>query len=211
VRVRWGQVLRRIPGWALAWGLGWAIFWLVVPLAMSLLGEAELDNLLLYPIGGLLGGLFGGLFAGAITMFMLRQHAISIGWKHMRSSITIWGLVGPLGALVAGGLAVLLFQSISTQVDCAGMSIGECFGASLGQAFADALANVIGLIISILFYASAAIFGIGLVAGWLAVRHIRRLEPGILGRQAIWVILSWGSGAFVAALASAFVMGILEG
>lgn len=211
VRVRWGQVLRRIPGWSLAWGLGWAIFWLVIPVAMSLFGDSESGNLLLYPLGGLLGGLGGGVFAGTITMLVLRHHAISIGWKHMRSSISIWGLVGPLGALAAAGLALLFFEAVSTQVDCAGMSIGDCFGAKLGQGIADALANAIGMIISIIFYASVALFVIGLIAGWLAVRHIRRLEPGILGRQAIWVILSWGAGAFVAGLFSLMFIGLLEG
>jgi hypothetical protein len=40
----------------------------------------------------------------------------------------------------------------------------------------------------------------GMFAGWLAVRHIRRLEPGITSRQASGVSAGWGCGAIVAAL-----------
>jgi uncharacterized membrane protein YeaQ/YmgE (transglycosylase-associated protein family) len=47
------------------------------------------------------------------------------------------------------------------------------------------------MIIAFFFYSLIAFLMIGTVAGWLAVRHIRRLEPGILGRQAIWVIISY--------------------
>jgi hypothetical protein len=41
------------------------------------------------------------------------------------------------------------------------------------------------------------------------VRHIRRLEPGILGRQAIWVVLGWGAGAVVAVMASIVVFSVI--
>jgi hypothetical protein len=44
----------------------------------------------------------------------------------------------------------------------------------------------------------------------LAVRHIRRLEPGILGRQAFWVVLGWGLGADVAAIASMVIFSLFE-
>ena len=63
------------------------------------------------------------------------------------------------------------------------------------------------LIIAILF----ALLLIGAFAGWLAVRHIRRLEPGILGRQSILVILGWSAGGIVAVLAAAAVMSLIQG
>ena len=40
----------------------------------------------------------------------------------------------------------------------------------------------------------------GMLAGWLAVRHIRSLEPGITSRQAWGVSTGWGAGAITAAL-----------
>ena len=61
------------------------------------------------PIGGFVGGLIGGFLAGLITMIALRHNAANISWKHMKSSIRIWGLVGPIGTIVAFGL-VLLFK-----------------------------------------------------------------------------------------------------
>jgi hypothetical protein len=39
---------------------------------------------------------------------------------------------------------------------------------------------------------------LGLIAGGVAVRKIRRLEPGILGRQSAWVVIGWGLGALLA-------------
>jgi hypothetical protein len=50
----------------------------------------------------------------------------------------------------------------------------------------------------------------GMFAGWLAVRHIRRLEPGITSGQGIRVSASWGCGALVAALVTFFLIGVLS-
>ena len=49
----------------------------------------------------------------------------------------------------------------------------------------------------------------GMFAGWQAVRHIRRLEPGITTGQSRGVSLGWGCGAIVAAVAMIIVVGIL--
>jgi hypothetical protein len=213
VRPQWGAVLRRIPGWVLAWGLGWAIYWLVLPIALMILGGSELERVFLLPVGGLLGGLSGGLLAGVFTMLALRHHAGSIGWKHMSASIRIWGIVGPLGSILAGAIPFLVvnFEDFYTDVDCAGLGIGDCIGQTMGAAVGSAIVGAIVLILLIMLYVLAALFLIGLVAGVLVVRHIRRLEPGILGRQAIWVVLSWGAGAVLAVIASVTVFAALEG
>jgi hypothetical protein len=204
VGANWGAVFGRVPGWALAWGLGWAVFWIVLPLLLALLGNESIpEPFFVLPIGGFLGGAAGGLAAGFVTMLALRHNAGSITWKHMAPAVRIWGIVGPVGAAVAGGLATVLVNT--TSGDCSGLGIGDC----VGQIIADALAAVVILIIAILLYALGAVFAIGSVAGWLAVRRIRRLEPGILGRQAIWVILGWGGGAVVAAIASLAVFSAL--
>jgi hypothetical protein len=121
----------------------------------------------------------------------------------MVPAVRIWGIVGPVGPALAGGLATLLVNT--TSGDCSGLGLGECVGQIIG----DAIAAVVVLLFAVLLYSLGAIFAIGSVAGWLAVRRIRRLEPGILGRQAAWVILGWGGGAVAAAIASLVVMGVL--
>jgi multisubunit Na+/H+ antiporter MnhB subunit len=62
-----------------------------------------------------------------------------------------------------------------------------CFGAAI---------LIFGGLIS-----AAGILLVGLATGSAAVRRIRRLEPGILGRQAFWVVLGWGLGAVLAMVA----------
>jgi hypothetical protein len=47
-------------------------------------------------------------------------------------------------------------------------------------------------------------------AGRQAVRHIRRLEPGITSGQSRGVSLGWGCGAIVAAIVMISVIGILS-
>lgn len=212
VKTRWGTVLGRIPGWALAWGLGWAIYWLVLLVLMMLLGDSEIENLLLLPLGGFGGGLIGGLVAAMFTMAALRHNAGSIVWKHMSASIRIWGLAGPVGTVIAGGLALVLvnLEDLYPGVDCSGLGLGECAGQIFGAAIGSAIAGLIILALVIMLYVLIALFLIGLAAGLLAVRHIRRLEPGILGRQAFWVVLGWGLGADVAAIASLVIFSGLE-
>lgn len=211
--VAWGDVFKRVPGWAFAWGLGWAIFWVVLPLLLLVTGSAseEITNaFLLYPFGGFVGGLVGGVWAGGITMLVLRHHAVSIAWKHMKAAIRIWGLVGPLGTVASALLAVALFTFTPRSVDCSQLSTVDCFTESMGMAFGNAIGAAIGMMFAILFYTFFLLLILGGFAGWLAVRHIRRLEPGILGKQAIWVILGWASGAILAVMASAMVFSLLE-
>lgn len=213
VRPQWGQVFARIPGWALAWGIGWAIFWVAIAL-FALVTGGDVEQPWFLPVGGFVGGVAGGLVAGLFTMLALRHHAGSIAWKHMAASIRIWGLVGPLGAIAAGALAFVVFNpetvNALTGLDCSELGFGECVGQIIGGAIASALAAAFLLLLLILLYVAVALLLIGTVAGWLAVRHIRRLEPGILGRQAIWVILGWGGGAIVATVVSLVVVGLVS-
>jgi hypothetical protein len=175
--------------------------------------DSEFERFFLMPLGGLLGGLSGGLLAGIFTMLALRHHAGSIGWKHMSASIRIWGIVGPLGSIVAGAIpfVVVNFEDFYQDVDCAVLNIGECIGQSMAAALGAAVIGVIVLVLLVILYVLVALFLIGVVAGVLVVRHIRRLEPGILGRQAIWVVLSWGAGAVLAIIVSLLVSSALEG
>ena len=208
-KTRWKEVFQRVPGWAFSWGIGWAFYWLLLPLILAVLGASggdALTDLWAFPVGGFVGGLGGGLWAGLATMLALRHHADSIAWKHMRAAVRIWGLVGPLGTIIAGWLAGIFFQFSGTQADCTGLAFGDCLNASLGQLFADVISAIFLLVLLILLYVLGAVFGIGCVSGWLAVRHIRRLEPGILGKQAVWVVLGWGSGAVGAFLLSVLTM-----
>ena len=205
----WGAVFSKMPGWAFAWGIGWAIFWMALLFASMILGNSEFERFPVRLVGGMAvsgfaGGLIGGLLAGFFTMLALRHNAGSIRWKHMSPAISIWGLVGPIGALAAGAIGLAGFQSVSA--DCAGLSLNECAGSIIG----NAIGNAVLMAFAAIGYAVAALFGIGVVAGWLAVRHIRRLEPGILGRQAIWVVLGWGGGAVAATIGTLMVASLLE-
>jgi hypothetical protein len=216
-KVEWSTVFKRIPGWAIAWAIGWTIYWLillVVLTATNSSGEGFTYNDLAFPIGGFFGGLIGGFWAGLVTMLVLRHHASSIKWKHMRSSIRIWGLLGPIGTIIAAGLAVslvpdLLEELSSTNYDCSALSFGDCIGSMFANVIADSVVALFLIVILVLGYTLITIFALGIFSGWFAVRHIRRLEPGILGKQSIRVILGWGSGALVAFIGSFMAMSLL--
>lgn len=218
VKVQWGEVLSKVPRWALAWGLGWAVYWLVIPVVITMItgtppGDED-GSLVLFPFAGLVGGIFGGLLAGTVTMLVLRRHASSIAWKHISPSIRVWGLIGPVGTVIATGLALLLAEGPSadaiTDFDCSGLNFGECIVGAAGQAIGAVLVSIFILVLAVLVFVLLTLFLIGAVAGGMAVRHIRRLEPGILGRQAIWIVLAWGAGAVLAGLAPLAVVASIQ-
>lgn len=207
----WGAVFGRVPGWALAWALGWTVMWALMPIVVSVgfdrvMGvrtTLKTQDLLLLPVCGFVGGLAGGLLAGLFTMLALRRNAGSIRWKHMSMAFRIWAVAGTIVALVAFGLIFVSSErpADSPPVDCTGLSFGECFSQSMGQGLSDALQQVCFGAIILIFGGALAAVGmlfVGLVTGGAAVRRIRRLEPGILGRQAFWVVLGWGLGAVLA-------------
>jgi hypothetical protein len=214
VGTQWSAVFSRIPGWALAWGLGWAVFWIVLLIFMTIVAKSEIKNVVAFPIGGLAGGFIAGLLAGLFTMLALRRNAGSIHWRHMSSAIRIWGIVGPIGTVAAGLLTIALFNPSSVVTSaapsCANLSPGDCFAAGVGHAIGSSLAVGFTLALLMILYILATLFVIGAIAGWLAVRHIRRLEPGILGRQAIWVIIGWGGSAILATIATVIAISALQ-
>ena len=213
-------VLSKIPGWAFAWSLGWVVFWIVVVIFLAIvvanqgeLGSDDLVNFIVILLSAGIGGFSGGILAGLFTMLALRPNAPSISWKHMSPTIRIWGISGPLGMIVSGLITAVLIAigAISVQSadpDCSS-GLGDCVGQIIGSAIGEAIALVFFIGIVFLLFVLAAWFLTGLFAGRLAVRHIRRLEPGITNRQAWSVSTGWGCGAIIAVIVAIFVMGIL--
>jgi hypothetical protein len=220
----WGEVLRRVPGWALAWALGWLVVWTIVPIVaalglnrfLGLSGPLEWGDLVLMPVAGFAGGFLGGLLAGLLTMLALRKNATSIHWRHMSMAIRIWAIGGTIAGALSFGLFLFsaeLPTTTSEPVDCSGLDFAECFQARVEQGMSDvigqACVGALAIIVVILLGATlstVAVLIIGLVAGGAAVRRIRRLEPGILGRQAVWVVLGWGLGAVLTVASGLYLL-----
>jgi hypothetical protein len=213
-------VLSKIPGWALAWGLGWIVFWILVLifLAIVVASQGKLSgndflNFTLILISAGIGGFTGGLLAGLFTMLTLRPNAPSISWKHMSPTIRIWGISGPLGMIVSGAITALILAggilSVPRQeLNCQGIS--ECIGAAFGQVLGEFIITVFLILLVFLLFVVAAWFLTGMFAGWLAVRHIRRLEPGITNGQGWRVSAGWGCGAIVAAILMIVLIGFFS-
>ena len=215
-------VLSKIPGWAFAWSLGWLVFWVVTVIFLAVLvanqsglkGEDLLNFILILICAGI-GGFSGGLLAGLFTMLALRPNAPSIAWKHMSPAIRIWGISGPLGMLVSGIITTLMLAVGALSVEsvspsCEGLGFRDCAGQIIGSAVGEAIGIIILTLAFFVFFVIVAWFLTGMFAGWQAVRHIRRLEPGITNRQAWGVSAGWGCGAIVAASVMIFLIGILS-
>jgi hypothetical protein len=186
------------------------LFWVVVAVALVVTASPEdPGQYLVLPFGGFVGGVIGGLLAGLVTMLSLRHHAASIRWRHMSPSIPIWGIVGSIGVVAAGAVARAGVQVQEAATPACTGDLGECLGQAVGQALAEVLAYAIALIFAILLYSTVVLFVIGCVAAWLVVRQIRRLEPGIVGRQTGSVIVGWGCGSIVAAIAGLVAAAII--
>lgn len=210
LKTDWRSVFRKIPGWGCAWSVGWALFTviiLIILLVLALTNGSENNTslsefiLTMSTITGAssLGGFSGGLIAGLITMLVLRAYAGSISWKHMQPSIRIWSLSGLLGIILSGlltaamiGLGILTSES----VDCTNLEFKECLSQTLG----GLVGYIFTVLLVFLLVATVIWFITGVFAGRLAVRHIRRLEPGITGRQGWGVAAGWGCGAIAAVL-----------
>jgi hypothetical protein len=214
-------VFRKALSWALTWSVGWLIFWAAtfafLFIFIALLNKAgweDILNFLTVSLGGMIGGFSGGLLAGLLTMLALRPNAPSILWKHMSPTMRIWAISGPLGMLISGVITVvmLIVGVISTQYanpDCQGVPLVPC----LSQIFRSASAQEIGtftLIILVFIVLVVVVwFLTGMLAGWLIVRHVRTLEPGITNRQGWSVSTGWGCGAIVAAAVTLLVIGLV--
>jgi hypothetical protein len=215
-------VFSKIPGWAFAWSLGWLVFWIVVIAVLAILvanqgdpGSDDLLSFILILMGGAIGGFTGGLLAGLFTMLALRPNAPSISWKHMSPTIRIWGISGPLGMIVSGLITSIMIAvgTLSVQgiePDCGGAGFGECAGQIFGAALGQAIGTVILILAVFALFVIVAWFLTGMFAGWLTVRHIRTLEPGITTGQAWRVSSGWGCGAIVAAIVMMLIVGVLS-
>ena len=123
----------------------------------------------------------------------------------MKSSIRIWGLVGPVGTAIAFGLVILFVDVVTVDVPESD-NIVEAIGGVFAAGFASGILTAVVIALAFMLYSLIAFTIIGAVAGWFAVRHIRRLEPGILGKQAIWVIIGWAISAPLSAILSLIIV-----
>jgi len=222
-KVGMGVVFRKIPGWAFAWGGGWIAFWLIVSLFLFVMmlsqddpgGGEALAVLFVIVFGGGIGGFVGGLLAGLFTMLALRPNAPSISWKHMAPTIRIWAISGPLGMIVSGVATAVMVSigAISVQgndVSCEGLSFGECLGAGIGNALGEAILLILLIVLVFFLLVGVIWFLTGMFAGRQAVRHIRKLEPGITKGQSRKVSLGWGCGALIATIVAVLAIGMLS-
>jgi hypothetical protein len=117
--------------------------------------------------------------------------------------------------MVVSGLITSLLIALgalsvqSAEADCSGIGFGDCLGQIIGSAIGEAIGLFILVLGVFLLFVITAWFLTGMFAGWLAVRHIRRLEPGITSAQGWRVSAGWGCGAIVAAVIMIFLIGIL--
>jgi hypothetical protein len=221
VTVTTREVFGKVVGWAFFWSVGWLAFWLIVvtvliviQIALRQMDATEARNLVTLLLSGGVGGFVGGLLAGLLTMLALRSNAPSILWEHMEPTIRIWSFTGPIGALVVGVITTVLVAAgvISTQsinIDCDGLSLSQCLGTGIDGAMGQVLATALTIAGVFMLLVLVIWFFTGVFAGWQAVRHIRRLEPGITSRQGRSVTVGWGCGSIVAAGVMIAVFGVI--
>jgi hypothetical protein len=217
VKTDWGAVFRKIPGWAFAWSIGWAVFWFLIAL-LTIFGDDPLPpaTVLVFSSAGALGGGLGGLLAGLFSMFALRRNAPSIAWRHMSPSIRIWIMSGPLGLVLSVAVTYVLVMIGAVtfptlEPDCSTGGLGDCVGQIIGSALGSMVAMLFMILLIILGFVLLAWFLTGMFAGWLAIRHIRRLEPGITRKQSGWVMFGWGLGGLAGTLLTLmFAAGIYD-
>jgi hypothetical protein len=214
-------VFRKAVSWALAWSLGWLVFWamtfvfLFVFIAIqNKAGWEDILNFLTVSLSGMTGGFMGGLMAGILSMLALRPYAPSIFWKHMSPTIRVWALSGPLGLIISGILTVSMLivgviSTKSTQPNCQGVEITSCLSQIFRNAYAEDI-RTITLIMGMFFLLVLVVwFVTGMFAGWLIVRHVRKLEPGITLRQGWSVAAGWGCGAIIAAITTVLAIAVV--
>jgi TIR domain-containing protein len=223
VQTDWGAVVSKVPGWGCAWSIGWMAFFFLIAILLIVFSTASrgsdsvgdlLGGAVSLALGGGIGGFAGGLLAGLVTMLALRRYAPSITWRHMSPAIRNWIISGPLGVLVSGAatatlVAVGAIGMSSATPDCSGLSFSECLGQGIGSAIGQAIGFFIIVLLVFFVILIGIWFATGLLAGWLSVRHIRRLEPGITRREAGWVMFGWGLGSLVGSVAGLAAAGLI--
>jgi hypothetical protein len=215
-----GVVFRKALSWALAWSLGWLVFWALTFIFLFIFiavqgkaGWEDLVNFLTVSLSGAFGGFSGGLVAGIWSMLILRPFAPSISWKHMSPTIRIWTINGPLGMIISGIITVIMLiagviSTVDANPSCAQMGITQCLSQIFKRAYTEDIRTVT-LITGLFFLVVVWVWHvIGTFAGWLVVRHVRRLEPAITTKQGWGVAIGWGFGAVVAAVTTALSIGI---
>jgi hypothetical protein len=168
-------------------------------------GREDFLNFLAFCVSGLIGGFAGGSVAGLLSMLALRPYAPSISWKHMSPTIRIWAISGPVGMMISGILTVVMLiigiiNVHTPPVDCASQGIARCLGQIFRNALGEEIATIITIIAIFILFVILIWFLTGMFSGWLVVRHVRTLEPGITRGQGWRVSAGWGCGAIVAAL-----------
>ena len=214
-------VFRKAVSWALAWSLGWLVFWILTFLFLFIFiliqnraGWEDILNFLIFSFGGWIGGFGGGLIAGILSMMALRPYAPSIFWRHISPSIRIWTISGPLGMIVSGLLtATLMIVGVislkNPTPSCQGMDVTTCLSRILRSIYSEDVQTILLAILVYFVLLISVWFLTGTFAGWLIVRHVRKLEPGITTRQAWNVSAGWGCGAIFAALFTLLTIRIL--
>jgi hypothetical protein len=215
------MVFGKAMGWAGAWSLGWLVFWALTFLFLFIFiviqnkaGREDLFNFLAFTLSGMTGGFVGGSVAGLLSMLVLRPYAPSISWKHMSPTIRIWAISGPVGMIISGILTVvmLIIGILNVQTapaDCTNGGISQCLGQIFGSAIGQTIATMLLILAVFMIFLIVVWFLTGLFAGWLVIRHVRRLEPGITHGQGWRVSASWGCGAIVAALIAMLTISFL--
>jgi hypothetical protein len=214
-------VFKKALSWALAWSLGWLIFLILTFIFLFIFiiiqnrtGWEDILNFLTISFSGWTGGFIGGLIAGILTMLTLRPYAPSIFWKHISPTIRIWAVSGPLGMIISGIMTVitLIVGVINIQdkiPSCPRGDLVPCLSRILSNASEQDMRTATLIIVLFVFFVTGIWFLTGTLAGWLVVRHVRRLEPGITRRQGWSVSVGWGCGAIVAAIIMILTLSIL--
>jgi hypothetical protein len=114
-------------------------------------------------------------------------------------------LVGLIGKAIDFGLVILFVDVVAVDAPDSA-NIVEAIGGAFAAGLASGKLTAVVMALAFILYALIAFTVIGAVGGWFAVRHIRRPEPGILGKQAIWVFIGWAISAPLAAILSLIVV-----
>lgn len=219
-KITLGILLGKALRWAVAWGIGWLVFWsmtfvfLFIFIALqNKAGPEDLLNFLIFSLSGMTGGSIGGFVAGLLTMFALRSYAPSILWKHMSPTIQIWAVSGPVGMIISGIITVIMLivgviSTTNQYPSCQGIEATQCLSQIFQNAQREDLRTTTLVLIVFFLFVIVVWFLTGLLAGWMVVRHVRRLEPGITRRQGWQASTSWGCGAVVAAVMTMLALGI---
>jgi hypothetical protein len=159
------------------------------------------------------GGLIGGFVAGLLTMSTLRAYAPSILWQHISPTIRIWAVSGPVGMIISGVITVIMLiigviTTANQYPSCEGIAAAQCLSQVFNTSQREDIRTITLILVAFFLFVTVVWFLTGMLAGWMVVRHVRRLEPGITRRQGWQTSTSWGCGAVVAAVITMLALGI---